>query len=185
MEFRCAMRCAITHFLPTKLSFYRVTDNWFLENMLDVVLVTVVSIELQTVRKILEKAGCASFPDFQIRDIQTKCWWAVWLPICSCRSRPLMFRLLQMGHLRPTNFLQAIKLIISDKSYTAVGRLWYMVAPSIFHVVLHCSKLRAFTRLCTTYTRVLSTAWQSGAATRSSRSSPRSETVDSSPKSYS
>ena len=94
--------------------------------MLDVVIVTAVPIELQAVKKVLEKVGCTSFPDYQIRNssggvevggIATK------LQLEGSTFNVGVFLLLQMGHVGTTNLLQAIKYGVESKQVSGSGLL--------------------------------------------------------------
>ena len=86
--------------------------------MLDVVVVTAVSIEFQAVRKVLVKAGCASITDFQIRDSSDEVLVggvATKLQLQESTFNVGVFCPLQMGHEGATDFLQAIKYGVESK----------------------------------------------------------------------
>ena len=94
--------------------------------MLDVVVVTAVPIELRAVRKVLEKAGCTSFPNFQIRDSSDEVLVggvATKLQLQKSTFNVGVFLLLQMGHEGATDFLQAIKYGVESKQVSESGLL--------------------------------------------------------------
>ena len=106
--------------------FYYVLDKRLSDKTLDVAIVTTVPIELQAVKKVLEKAGCPSFSDFQIRgtsDVVKVGGMSTKLQLQTSTYDVGVFCLFQTGHRQVTNFLRAVKYGVETKQVSRSGLL--------------------------------------------------------------